>query len=110
MIRGTKDRPPVKSLKRVVTPGSSSSLLTKILMAKFNLHFEKLHGLSTDGAPAMVGSKVGLTSKIRTELASMNIDTKDFSVFHCIIHQENLCAKSLKFEHVMSKVLSSIIL
>ena len=28
MIRGTKDRPPVKSLKRVVTPGSSSSLLT----------------------------------------------------------------------------------
>ena len=45
----------------------------KILMAKFNLHFEKLHGLSTDGAPAMVGSKVGLTSKIKTELASMNI-------------------------------------
>ena len=80
----------------------------KILMAKFNLHFEKLHGLSTDGAPAMVGSKVGLTSKIKTELASMNIDTKDFSVFHCIIHQENLCAKSLKFEHVMSKVVSSI--
>ena len=80
----------------------------KILMAKFNLHFEKLHGLSTDGAPAMVGSKVGLISKIRTELGSMNIDTKDFSVFHCIIHQENLCAKSLKFEHVMSKVVSSI--
>ena len=80
----------------------------KILMAKFNLHFEKLHGLSADGAPAMVGSKVGLTSKIKTELASMNIDTKDSSVFHCIIHQENLCAKSLKFEHVMSKVVSSI--
>ena len=58
----------------------------------------------------MVGSKVGLTSKITTELASMNIDTKDFSVFHCIIHLENLCAKSLKFEHVMSKVVSSIIL
>ena len=37
----------------------------KILMAKFNLHFEKLHGISTDGAPAMVGSKVGLTSKIK---------------------------------------------
>ena len=28
MIKGTKDRPSVKSLKRVVTPGSSSSLIT----------------------------------------------------------------------------------
>lgn len=80
----------------------------KMLMAKFNLSFEKLHGVSTDGAPAMVGSKVGLISKIKSELASMNLDTKEFSVFHCIIHQQNLCAKSLKFAHVMSKVVSSI--
>ena len=29
MIKGTKDRPSVKSLKRVVTPGSSSSLITR---------------------------------------------------------------------------------
>ena len=28
MIKGTKDRPSAKSLKRVVTLGSSSSLLT----------------------------------------------------------------------------------
>ena len=81
----------------------------KILMARFDLYFVKLHGLSTDGAPAMVVSKVGLISKIRSELASLNIDTKDFSVFHCTIHQQNLCAKSLKFERVMSKVVSSTV-
>ena len=50
----------------------------KMLMAKFNLHFEKLHGLATDVAPAMVGNKVGLTSKIRAELTSMNIRHKRF--------------------------------
>ena len=77
-------------------------------LKEYKLDLAKLVSITTDGAPAMVGSKVGLTSKIKTELASMNIDTKDSSVFHCIIHQENLCAKSLKFEHVMSKVVSSI--
>ena len=30
VIKGTKDRPSAKSLKRVVTPGSSSSLLTVV--------------------------------------------------------------------------------
>ena len=103
----TEDMLGLQAMKDTTT-GEDIFQELKILMAKFNLHFDKLHGISTDGAPAMVGSKVGLTSKIKTELTSMNIDTKDFYVFHCIIHQENLCAKSLKFEHVMSKVVSSI--
>ena len=33
VIKGTKDRPSAKSLKRVVTPGSSSSLLTVVAKA-----------------------------------------------------------------------------
>uniref|UniRef100_A0A0L8FG52 SPIN-DOC-like zinc-finger domain-containing protein n=1 Tax=Octopus bimaculoides TaxID=37653 RepID=A0A0L8FG52_OCTBM len=97
-LRGMKD----------TTTGEDIFEELKMLMARFNLHFKNLDGLSTDGAPAMVGSKADLVSKIRSELASMSIDTKDLSIFHCIIHQENLCAKSLKFEHVMSKVVSSI--
>ena len=31
----------------------------------------------------------------------------DFTAFHCIIHQQNLCAKSVKFDHFMKKVVST---
>ncbi|XP_029638004.1 general transcription factor II-I repeat domain-containing protein 2-like [Octopus sinensis] len=98
-LRGMKD----------TTTGEGIFQELKMLMARFNLHFKNFHDLSTDGVPVMIGSKAGLVSKISSELASMNIDTKDLSIFYCIIHQENLCAKSLKFEYIMSKIVLSII-
>uniref|UniRef100_H2YR08 HAT C-terminal dimerisation domain-containing protein n=1 Tax=Ciona savignyi TaxID=51511 RepID=H2YR08_CIOSA len=80
----------------------------KALMTKFNLQLQNISGFSTDGAPAMVGSKAGVTSLIKKELASNNVDMHDFTAFHCIIHQQNLCAKSVKCDHVMKKVVSTI--
>ena len=37
----------------------------KTLMAKFNLQLQNLRGFSTDGAPAMVGSRAGVSSLIK---------------------------------------------
>ena len=34
----------------------------KALMTKFNLQLQNLWGFSTDGAPAMVGSRPGISS------------------------------------------------
>ena len=78
----------------------------KALMTKFQL--QNLRGFSTDGAPAMVGSRAGVSSLIKKELTSNNVEMHDFTAFHCIIHQQNLCAKSVKFDHVMKKVVSTI--
>ena len=36
-----------------------------LAMRKFNLPFEKLGGIATDGAPAMVGSQKGLTALLK---------------------------------------------
>ena len=58
----------------------------KALMTKFNLQLQNLRGFSTDGAPAMVGSRAGVSSLIKKELASNNVDMHDFTTFHCIIH------------------------
>ena len=90
----------------------------KALMTKFNLQLQNLRGFSTDGAPAMVGSRAGVSSLvgsragvsslIKKELASNNVDMHDFTAFHCIIHQQNLCAKSVKFDHIMKKAVSTI--
>ena len=77
-------------------------------MNQFQLPFEKLSGLATDGAPAMVGGQKGLTALIRREMSRQNLDPSELVVCHCIIHQENLCAHSLKLSHVMSTVVSTI--
>ena len=59
--------------------------------------FEKLSGLTTDGAPAMVGSQKGSVALIKKELKHRNLDPNTGRLFvcHCIIHQKNLCAQSM---------------
>ena len=46
-------------------------------------------------------------TKIKSELNVESINTEDLCI-HCIIHQQNLCAKSIKFNNVMTTVISSI--
>ena len=79
----------------------------KNLMKKFNLSIDKLHSLATDGAPSMVGSKNGFVSKMKAEI-SMHRESSSFIAFHCMIHQQNLCAKSVKFSNIMSTVVSCV--
>lgn len=77
-------------------------------MNKLELTFEKLSGLTTDGAPAMVGSQKGLIAFVKKELNRLCLDPSDLIICHCIIHQENLCALSLRLNNVMTTVVSCI--
>ncbi|CAK6436213.1 unnamed protein product [Pipistrellus nathusii] len=77
-------------------------------MKKFELTFEKLSGLITDGAPAMVDSQKGLISLVKKELNRLSLDPSNLIICHCIIHQESLCAQSLRLNSVMSTVVSCI--
>ena len=54
----------------------------------------------------MVGSKAGLVEKICNEVANAN-GTPPLK-FHCIIHQQVLCSKVLKFEDIMNVVVSTV--
>ena len=86
------------------------NLFEKLLLAigKFNLLFEKLSGIATDGAPAMVCSQKRLTALFKKELTCCNLAADDLVVCRCIIHQQNLCAKSLQLHNVMSTVIKCI--
>uniref|UniRef100_A0A6P7HAL3 General transcription factor II-I repeat domain-containing protein 2A-like n=1 Tax=Diabrotica virgifera virgifera TaxID=50390 RepID=A0A6P7HAL3_DIAVI len=101
---------------------------------RFSLQLNNLSGLTTDGAPAMVGTHKGLVKLIENETCKVGntlmlnfhciihheglvklIETEACKVgntsmlnFHCIIHQENLCAKSLKMDHVMKVVIKIV--
>lgn len=59
----------------------------KLLRARFSLHFKSLYRLSTDVSPYNIGNKVAQGSKIRSEVASINIHTNNLFIVHCIIHE-----------------------
>ncbi|KAJ8375466.1 hypothetical protein SKAU_G00060460 [Synaphobranchus kaupii] len=74
---------------------------------EMGLPWEKLVGLTTDGAPAMCGHRSGLVARIRERMREENV-TGELTAYHCIIHQESLCGKALKMEHVMSTITRAV--
>ncbi|KAG6926376.1 GTF2I repeat domain containing 2 [Chelydra serpentina] len=78
-----------------------SSEVIKCMNDKLGLDFTNLVAICTDGAPAMCGKNGAVT--LLEEFIGRQI-TKH----HCIIHRQVLCSKVLKFEHVMSVVVSIV--
>ncbi|XP_076827101.1 general transcription factor II-I repeat domain-containing protein 2 [Brachyhypopomus gauderio] len=74
---------------------------------EMGLPWEKLVGLTTDGAPAMCGHRSGLVARMRERMREENV-TDELTAYHCIIHQESLCGKALKMEHVMSTITRAV--
>ena len=52
-----------------------------------NINPNKIFAITTDGAPAMVGKHRGFVKLLENKIG------RDVLKVHCIIHQENLCAK-----------------
>jgi hypothetical protein len=69
------------------------------------LDMKKLSSITTDGAPAMVGSKKGLVQRlIRDPKCNENLIS-----YHCIIHQSVLCCKlNPNLEIVMQEVVKIV--
>lgn len=56
----------------------------------------KLASITTDGAPALTGCRSGFIALCRNDE-----DFPDFLQYHCIIHQQVLCAKILNMKDIM---------
>ncbi|KAK2847511.1 hypothetical protein Q5P01_010510 [Channa striata] len=69
------------------------------------LPWSKVSGIITDGAPAMAGERSGLSTLICNKVSE---EGGNAIKPHCIIHQQALCAKHLKFDHVMKPVEKAI--
>ena len=77
------------------------------ILKAFTDHFEnrgvdigKIFAITTDGAPAMVGKNKGFTKLVEEKIGHPILK------LHCIIHQENLCAKISSF--VLNKVMTTV--
>ncbi|CAL9688304.1 unnamed protein product [Knipowitschia caucasica] len=63
----------------------------------------KLVSITSDGAPAMTGRHNGFIAHCKADP-----DFPKFLNYHCIIHQQAICAKVLDFDHVMGPVVKII--
>ncbi|XP_029647136.1 general transcription factor II-I repeat domain-containing protein 2A-like [Octopus sinensis] len=56
----------------------------------------------------MIGKEQGLRGFIQRKLESLNVSKDQILWYHCIIHQESLCSKIIKFDHVMDNVVKAV--
>ena len=73
-----------------------------------SLNFEALSGLTTDGAPALIGKNKGSVKLLMNKLDCRGIKMI-FLLFTVLIHQQNLCARVLSMNHVMNVVKIKIV-
>lgn len=72
---------------------------------EYNLKWENLKCITTDGGRNMCGIKKGLIGQIFT-----NCEKEGFKpmTLHCIIHQQALCGKTLDLSCVMDPIISIV--
>ncbi|XP_067949860.1 general transcription factor II-I repeat domain-containing protein 2-like [Watersipora subatra] len=75
---------------------------------KYNLPWDKLVSLATDGAPSMCSQNVGVVGLVKNKLNSLETAGINFTSIHCILHQEALCSKSLQMKEVMDVVVKTV--
>ncbi len=62
----------------------------------------KLQSICTDGAPAMIGKAVWFATLLEKFIGHPLLK------YHCIIHKEALCGKTLNLQHVMLPVVKCV--
>ncbi|XP_075443375.1 general transcription factor II-I repeat domain-containing protein 2-like [Ascaphus truei] len=79
-----------------------STEVIKCMNDKLGIGYENLVAICTDGAPTMCGKHVGAVTLIEQFIG------RQITKHHCIIHLQVLCSKVLKFDYVMSVVVSIV--
>nr|XP_047129377.1 general transcription factor II-I repeat domain-containing protein 2A-like [Hydra vulgaris] len=84
------------------TKGEDILSEVKKTMIKFDLPETKLSGVTTDGASSMKGKNIGFVALFKKSI------NHNILSYHCIIHQEQLCAKVLEMKEVMEIVIQTV--
>ena len=69
---------------------------------KFNIDRNNIYSITTDGAPALTGKHNGFIT-----LFKESVDHEILS-YHCLIHQQQLCAQKLNMKHLMTDLVKAV--
>ena len=110
-VRGVKDNLEVveEFLRLIPMKGRTTGqdVLNALLPALSGFDLSKLVSVTTDGAPAMVGSTKGLSQLLIDHCRSLGC-AQEIRMVHCIVHQEALCAKAAGIKDIMSVVVKLV--
>ena len=97
------------SLQCIKDTTTDANIFFEVLNAfdKFGSDLFTLCGIATDGAQPMSRTGIGFVNLLKSALKEKNI-SDNIAIFHCFIHQQNLCTKSLKFKYVMCPVIKAV--
>ena len=76
------------------------------VIEKSNLKWSQLVGVTTDGAPSMIGKESCLVTLLRKK--AMDNSESNLIYYHCNIHQEALVARVLRMNDVMNVVVKCV--
>lgn len=90
---------------RNTTRGEDIYRALKECLVNNDIDLQKLVSVTTDGAPSMVGRRLGLIGHLMADN-----DFPDFHAYHCIIHQQSLCSKmkDVELDSVMKAVVKIV--
>ena len=74
----------------------------KTFVEKSNMDWAKLDSICKDGCPAMIGIHAGCLALLK------QFFKRPLLKYHCIMHQESLCGKSLELKHVMDVMIKCV--
>lgn len=84
---------------------TGQDIMNVVLKEFANLKINNIVSITTDGAPNMVGKHNGFFQLFSKEISHLLIS------FHCLIHQEALCAKdSLKSLQNVMEVVTKVVI
>lgn len=89
------------------TTGEDFFMAVEECLLKVNLTWDKVVSITTDGCPSLTGKNVGLLKRISDKVKQLQ-PRQEILFLHCIIHQETLCKKVLKLNHVI-KVVTKVV-
>lgn len=100
----TEELVDLKSLKGTTT-GMDIFEAVSDSIDKTGLKWDKLCGVTTDGAPAVAGAHKGMASMMCAKVK----ETRGEAVqMHCIVHQEALCARTVHLGNVTNTVVKTV--
>lgn len=85
------------------TRGEDVFFAVKQLILSEKIPIQKLVSITTDGAPALRGSKNGFLA-----LCQRDESFPQFLTYHCILHQQSLCGKFLNLNETMKTVVKIV--